>query len=260
MNRYKTYGAKDSNEIIIALPALGERKEMYEYLGRYLEGFKIIAIDLPGHNQINQVDNSITSFIYEIEGILKELEISSAHFIGNSIGGWIIQAFYSKFPSYVESLTLLDGGYYFLGERDDFDAEIQLPIIDSLEDLESAVNETVSHMDGLKEEEQSNFSSYMLNNFVLKEHLYIHHSNEEALNALSKEIAETDYCLNKKIEKPLLLLLAEHSMDEFSKEKVKDFKKIHTDSSVILVPNGYHFLPITNTLQVANILKENYAS
>src|SRR5699024_867399 len=117
----------------------------------------------------------------------------------------------------------------------------------------------VAHMAGIKEEERNNFSSYMLNNFVLKGRSYVHHSNEQALNALSKEITETDYCLKKRIEKPLFLLLAEHSLDDFNKEKVKSFRELHADSSVILVPNGHHFLPITNSLQVANILKENYA-
>ncbi|WP_379495774.1 alpha/beta fold hydrolase [Oceanobacillus longus] len=115
MNRFKVYGSIDSDKTIIALPALGERKEIYESLSWYLKEYKIIAIDLPGHNQTEQVDNSISSFVLEIENILKKLMVSSAHFIGNSIGGWIIQAFYSKFPHYVESLTLLDGGYYFLG-------------------------------------------------------------------------------------------------------------------------------------------------
>src|SRR5690606_21246620 len=116
MKRYKLYGDKDNNETIIALPALGERKETFEILSRYLKDYKIIAIDLPGHNQTEQVDYSISAFIKEIRNIMNQLEVSTAHFIGNSIGAWIIQAFYSEYPDSVDSLTLLDGGYYFLGE------------------------------------------------------------------------------------------------------------------------------------------------
>lgn len=90
---------------------------MYELLSSYLKEYRLIAIDLPGHNQVEQADYSISAFVLEIENILKRLKVLSAHFIGNSIGAWIIQAFYSRFPFYIESLTLLDGGYYFLGER-----------------------------------------------------------------------------------------------------------------------------------------------
>lgn len=260
MSRFKVYGSRDSDQTIVALPALGERKEMYEFLSRYLKEYKIVAIDLPGHNQVEQVDYSISSSVFEIENILKGLKISSAHFMGNSIGGWIIQAFYSKFPSYVESLTLLDGGYYFLGEREEVEEDIQLPVIERFEDLENAVSETTHAMESLTKEERRNFQSYLLNNFVMKEDLYTHHSNEKALNTLSKEVTTKDYCLNSKIKKPFLLVLAEDGMNEFSKGKIEAFKQLHTNLSVVRIPNGYHFLPITNGVQVANILNEHIFS
>ena len=101
------------------MPALGERKETYEILSRYVKEYKVFAIDLPGHNLVKQADYSISAYIKEIRNVMKELKISTAHFIGNSIGAWIIQAFYAKYPDCVESLTSLDSGYYFLGEREE---------------------------------------------------------------------------------------------------------------------------------------------
>ncbi|GGA90590.1 alpha/beta fold hydrolase [Ornithinibacillus halotolerans] len=252
---YTVYGEKDSDKTIIALPALGERKETYEILSKYMKEYRMIAIDLPGHNQTEQEDYSITTYIKDIRNLMEEWKISTAHFIGNSIGGWIIQAFYSAYPDYVSSLTLLDGGYYFLGEREDFDEEIQLPIIERLEDLEEAVRETTNSMEGLTEEVRENFNTYLLNNFVLQDHVYKHHSNEVALNSLSKEVTKTDFCLKQKVDKPFLLLVAEHSLDDFSNGKVEEFKKVHSDQAVKIISNGHHFLPITNPVEVANILK-----
>ncbi|MBP1916312.1 hypothetical protein [Lederbergia galactosidilytica] len=46
-------------------------------------------------------------------------------------------------------------------------------------------------------------------------------------------------------------------MDEFSKEKVEEFKQLHFNLSVITIPNGYHFLPITNPIQIANAFKKH---
>lgn len=112
-------------------------------------------------------------------------------------------------------------------------------------------------MEGLTEEEGTHFKTYLQANFVLKENVYIHHSDEKALNTLSNEVTIKDYCLKQKIEKPFLLLLAEHSMDEFSKEKVEEFKQLHFNLSVITIPNGYHFLPITNPIQIANAFKKH---
>src|SRR5690606_11511376 len=137
---------------------------------------------------IFQDDYSIATYIEFIKKTLDELEVSSAHFIGNSIGGWIIQEMYSVYPEKVSSLLLLDGGFYFLGDREDMDSdeEIQLPIVEKLEDLQAAINEMVYEMEGLSENTYSNLNSYMLGNFVLTNDVYMHHSNEEALNSLNQ--------------------------------------------------------------------------
>ncbi|AXI08474.1 hypothetical protein CUC15_05880 [Oceanobacillus zhaokaii] len=63
--------------------------------------------------------------------------------------------------------------------------------------------------------------------------------------------------MKRKIEKPFLLVLAENSMDEFSKDKAEAFKQLQTNLSVVPIPSGYHFLPITNPIQVANTLKKH---
>lgn len=97
---------------------------------------------------------------------------------------------------------------------------------------------------------------HSVNNFVWKDNVYKHHSNEEALNSLSKEVSRVDFCLKQKIDKPFLLIVAEQSMDDFSKEKVKVYQKLHTNLSVTVISKGHHFLPITNPIQVANTLKE----
>lgn len=91
----------------------------------------------------------------------------------------------------------------------------------------------------------------------MEDRVYKHYSNEEALNSLSKEISRIDICLKQRVEKPFLLLVAEQSMDDFSKEKVKAYKKTHTNLSVILISNGHHFLPITKPIQVADTLKKH---
>lgn len=256
MERYIVYNAENSGPAIVVLPALGERKEIYASLAAQLADFRVIAIDLPGHNQDDQPDVSIRAFVQEIKGIMNDLQVPAAHFAGNSIGAWICEAFYAEYPADVRSLTLLDGGYYFLADREEDEGEIVLPVIDSLEELEQAVDETVQAMDKLAEAERYLFKAYLLKNFDLQNNVYIHHSRERALNSLSKEVTVTDYCLARTPDIPLLLLLAEETMDEFSLEKMQLFKNAHPQASVKVIEGGYHFLPITNPWEVAAAMKE----
>lgn len=254
---YEIYGNLESEQVIVALPALGERKEMYKELANQLKEYKMIAFDLPGHNQAVQDDYSIATYIEFIKKTLDELEVSSAHFIGNSIGGWIIQEMYSVYPEKVSSLLLLDGGFYFLGDREDMDSdeEIQLPIVEKFEDLQAAINEMVYEMEGLSVNTYSNLNSYMLGNFVLKNDVYMHHSNEEALNSLNQEILHHNYCLQANINIPFNLLIAKNNLDEISHQKLQQFKNTHSSTKVKVIENGYHFLPITNPKEVAEFIR-----
>ncbi len=254
MGRFKVYGETDTDEVIIAIPALGERKEMFEFLSRYLLNSKVVAIDLPGHNNVQQGEYSINSFLIEIEVIMKELKISSAHFIGNSIGAWIIQAFYLKYPLHVKSLTLLDGGFYFIDSNEINEEEVTLPVVERLEDIENAIKETVESMNDLECEDRIHFTSYLKENFVIDKGLYVHHSDEKAINLLSKEVDIKDYTLKHEIDKPILLLLAEKNLDESYKNKLHNYKQLHPNSTVKIVENGYHLLAITNPRKVANFL------
>ncbi|AIQ61046.1 alpha/beta fold hydrolase [Paenibacillus borealis] len=251
MERYIVYNAGHGSEVLVALPALGERKEIYAPLAAEMEEYKIIAVDLPGHNQDDQADVSIGAFVREIKRILNDLQVPAAHFAGNSIGAWICEAFYAEYPAYVKSLTLLDGGYYFLADREEDEGEITLPVIDSLKELEQAVDETVLAMDKLAEPEQQLFKDYLMNNFYPLDDSYIHHSREQALNSLSREVTDNDYCLKQATDIPMLLLLAEMSLDEFGLEKMQHFRDTHPEADVRIIGSGYHFLPITNPADVA---------
>jgi pimeloyl-ACP methyl ester carboxylesterase len=256
MERYIVYNAEHSGKVLVVLPALGERKEIYAELAARMQDCRMIAIDLPGHNQHVQADASIGAFVEEIKGILEQLQIPAAHFAGNSIGAWICEAFYAAYPACVESLVLLDGGYYFLADRVEEEGDIQLPVIDNLEELEQAVDDTIQAMDKLADHESRLFRDYLLNNFHLLNGSYIHHSSEAALNSLSREVTVNDYCLKEAPDVPLSLLVAEESMDEFSREKTQVFKSAFPQAVVKVIPNGYHFLPITNSAEVAKAMKE----
>ncbi|MFT9820569.1 alpha/beta fold hydrolase [Lysinibacillus sp. NPDC056185] len=252
MKNYIQYNAFQNKEVIIAIPALGERKEMYAALASILPEAHIVAIDLPGHN--GQLDNdfSFQSYNNTIKEIMEYLKITKAHFLGNSIGAWIIQNFYTNYPDSVKSLTLLDGGYYFIGEyHPDDKAEIQLPIIERLEDLQEAINEEIRNMGNLSAENKEYLYNYFLHNFVEKNNVYYHHSDANALNDLSKAVEKNNYCIENEISLSVLLLLADEHSDSLLHKKLNRFQKRQPNAQVEIIPKSYHFLPLTNPNEIA---------
>ncbi|MEK4714076.1 alpha/beta hydrolase [Sporosarcina sp. FSL K6-5500] len=253
MLQYVEYNQENTRETIIAIPALGERKEIFEALAESLKEFRFLAIDLPGHNNYTfHEDFSIEKYVVDINNLLDKLSVSKAHFIGNSIGVWIIQSYYKKYPESVHSLTLMDGGYYFIGDYKEIEiGEIELPIIEKLEDLQKAIKQQVDSMDKLPSSSKELFENYLLKNFIRKDGVYVHHSNVNALNTLSKAVVETNYCIQQTKEFPVLLLLADQGKDNSEEEKINSFLISNNYATVERIPNSYHFLPITNTNDVS---------
>lgn len=258
MLQYIQYNQENKGTTIIAIPALGERKEIFEELANSLKEFHFIAIDLPGHNNFTfQEDFSIEKYVVDINKLLDKLSVSKGHFIGNSIGAWVIQKYFKKYPESVLSLTLMDGGHYFIGEYEEIEVgEIELPVIEKLEDLREAIKQEVDSMDKLPFKSKVLFEEYLLKNFIQKDGVYVHHSNVNALNTLSKEVVETNYCIQQTNDLPILLLLADQGKDNTEEEKINSFLKINNNATVERIPNSYHFLPITNTSEVSKHLRK----
>lgn len=250
---YQFIEKEGNKQTIVALPALGERKDIYEPLVQKMEQFNWVLFDLPGTNKQQLEDYSVTHYTQYIKNVLNQLEIESAHFMGNSIGTWIIQAYYTQYSQDVLSLIMLDGGYFFLGDINSH-THIDLPKIEDFDTLMHAVKNLVNNSPAAN---KYLYEKYYLNNFVKEDNHYIHHSDEVALNVLSFEVSTVDYRLTE-TQIPIYLLIASEGFYSDSPQQVdqyiKEFKESNTNTEVYIVEKGQHFLPMTNTEDVVNIL------
>lgn len=168
---------------------------------------------------------------------------------------WEIQEYYRQYPEDVLSLILLDGGYFFLGDVEPH-TQINLPKTDDFEALKNSAKELVKNSPA---DDKEQYEKYTLHTFIKEGDYYIHHSDETALNALSLEVSTIDYRINNS-EIPIFLLIASDgfysSSPELFGKYIEDFKETNTKTEVYIIENGQHFLPITNTGQVADILLE----
>ena len=250
---YSIYGAESSKHTIVAIPALGERKEMYEQLAKLMPSYKWIVFDLPGSHQQIVEDASVLSFCEYMKTTLQELNVMKAHFIGNSLGAWIIQAFATKYEHFVATLTLLDGGHYFLGERHEHEDETLLRGIENWEDIKNAIHEFVVSIPHLQTYSYEQFESYMLGNYMKLPDGYAHHFNEFHYNELAKELTTNNFCL-KGSSLPIFIVLAGGMKDDYSVEQATNFSKYNQYVEVKTIENGFHYLPLTNTKEVSDSL------
>ncbi|WP_313112506.1 alpha/beta fold hydrolase [Aequorivita sediminis] len=105
---YNTFG---SGPAIVLLHGFLESSTMWENLIPQLSKQNtIITLDFPGHGKSEVISDihSMELMAEVVDEILKTLKITSATFIGHSMGGYIALAYVEKFPSKVEKLVLLN--------------------------------------------------------------------------------------------------------------------------------------------------------
>ena len=97
---------------------------------------------------------------------------------------------------------------------------------------------------------------YLLNNFIQKDGVYVHHSNANALNTLSKAVVETNYCIKLTKELPEIFLLADQGKGSTEAEKINSFLISNKYAMVERITNSYHFFLITTQKKFQNTFKK----
>lgn len=76
------------------------------------EGFKVIAIDLPGHGASSHKSKDahyhFIDWVYDILLLLESNGWENVHIVGHSMGGMIASTLAASFPEKVKSITLID--------------------------------------------------------------------------------------------------------------------------------------------------------
>ena len=72
--------------------------------------YRVITIDLRGHGESDAPTwrYTLDQFAEDVKGLLDHLAISKATFVGLSMGGYILFAFYRKYPALIHALVLAD--------------------------------------------------------------------------------------------------------------------------------------------------------
>lgn len=104
------YEIAGTGEPLVLIPGLGQTSQCWGYLlERLSPHFRCILID----NRCSGKSGSVSPFFTisamadDVQSVLEDAGIRSAHILGNSLGGMVAQAFALRHPESVTTLTLL---------------------------------------------------------------------------------------------------------------------------------------------------------
>jgi 3-oxoadipate enol-lactonase len=97
---------------VIFLHGLGATKEVWEpQIAHFSQDYCAIAWDMRGYGGSDDFDGPIrfaTDVADDLLRVLTAASVASAHLVGLSMGGFIAQCFYHRYPDRVRSLVLAD--------------------------------------------------------------------------------------------------------------------------------------------------------
>jgi pimeloyl-ACP methyl ester carboxylesterase len=86
-----------------------ETKKVWEnFIDRFTDSYRVIAIDLPGHGDSDSFSpvNSMEIFAESIKGLADSLNIRKFFLAGHSMGGYAVMAFLEHYPEYLTGYSL----------------------------------------------------------------------------------------------------------------------------------------------------------
>ncbi|MET4578875.1 alpha/beta fold hydrolase [Ottowia thiooxydans] len=104
------YEERGSGTPIVFLHGIGgNRSNWAAQMDGSLSGFRTVALDLRGYgaSSLPKGALALTDFVEDVVSVMDHLHIRSAHLVGLSMGGLVVQALYAAYPERVTSLTLV---------------------------------------------------------------------------------------------------------------------------------------------------------
>lgn len=134
---YETYG---SGKPLVLVMGLGGNLDAWKLqIKAFSSQYQVIAFDNRGAGKSDKPDEpySMKIFAADMKALLDELGISSAYFMGVSMGGMIVQEFSLSYPSYVEAMVIACSGFGIPDPMYVFPAP---KVIETLQEKETAEN------------------------------------------------------------------------------------------------------------------------
>lgn len=204
---YKVYGSGEPT--LVFIHGFGCDMNAWEAQFDYFKGkSQLVFIDVPGYGKSDQphVEYTLDFYADAVKTVLNKLEVKNAVLIGHSLGTAICRQVVFNEPSLVSKLVDVDGVYCFFPEdtlvRAQFEAQYAYFVsMFAGEDIKKTMEDFVNPL--FIEQTPQNVKTYAMSTMT-KTPQFVAYST-------MKNMVETRYWTNEKIEIPSLIIAAKHS-------------------------------------------------
>ncbi|MEE9328700.1 MAG: alpha/beta hydrolase [Parvularculaceae bacterium] len=108
---YRDQGPRDAPAMVLIHGSSSSLQTWEPLVDRLDQSFRVVSLDLPGHGLTGphpQRDYSAAAMREAVFAVMDEVEISSAVWVGNSMGGWVSWQAGLSVPERIDAIVLLD--------------------------------------------------------------------------------------------------------------------------------------------------------
>ncbi|MDX9852170.1 MAG: alpha/beta hydrolase [Tenuifilaceae bacterium] len=116
---YRIYGDQQSAKTLLFIHGWSGNLNVWRYQVNAFPGYKVIAVDLPGHGlSSNSVDAtySVGVFAEAIAAVMTDAKVSKAFVFGHSMGFSVAEVFALLYPTQVEGIGSIDGAHFIVDD------------------------------------------------------------------------------------------------------------------------------------------------
>ncbi|PKO11650.1 MAG: hypothetical protein CVU39_28180 [Chloroflexi bacterium HGW-Chloroflexi-10] len=227
---YQTAGDPSNPCIVCLHPAFGNHHAFDDQLKTLSTDYYLIAPDMLGHGmtQPEKTNDKVDATIAQINAILDQSQIKSAHLLGVSLGSLIVQGFAYQYPLRTKSVTVV-GGYSIHKNNKDLmktqNKEIFSWLFKVLFDMKS-FREYVSRQSTYLPQAYQRMLDYS-QKITRKTFLY--------LQGMRKIFIDNEAAVNY----PLLIVYGDHDLP-IALEHGKEWVKIEPKAALVIIENAGH--------------------
>jgi pimeloyl-ACP methyl ester carboxylesterase len=104
----------NGEKTILMIHGLGQTKESWRSQFELSDTYRLIAVDLRGHGESENINTDITlkNMALDIIELMSNLHLESAYMLGLSLGGLVVQELYRQKPEICEGLILCNTTWF----------------------------------------------------------------------------------------------------------------------------------------------------
>lgn len=244
---YYVYGDTSKDLIVLIHPAFGDHQCFYHQVDEFAKDHCVISIDLVGHgrSQVKDSNIRIDRSAFHIAEIMKAENFNSAHLVGVSMGGLILQYFSINYPEKTKSITAL--GAYDINTNDSrlskFYGINSLVMVAKVLFCIDSFRRDIAELSVVKKEEQERF-------FMSACHFK--HKSFKIMTTLN-EISKSRTGIYP--DSPLLILCGDQD-NSLALESAQNWKNRSSMSKYVIIENAGHCANMDNPSKFNEIVLE----